>query len=64
MERKEQREAARKETNAVADLCKIERKYIPDLFDWFADTADPRNPCYITNSNRMIPGGEYSLKAA
>ena len=59
MGRKEQREAARKETNAVAGLCKIQRKYIPNLFDWFADTEDPRNPCYIKYSNRMMPDQMY-----
>lgn len=35
MGRKQDREAAKKEKNAVAELCKVQRKYVPDLFELF-----------------------------
>lgn len=56
MGRKQDRKAAKRETNAVAELCKVQRKYVPELFDLFEATADPRNPCYITYTNRMMLG--------
>ena len=46
MGRKEQRKAAKKEN-------------VPELFELFEATADPRNPYYITYSNRMMPGQLY-----
>jgi len=57
--RKEQRKAAKKETNAIAELCKIQRKYVPKLFEFFGGTADPRNPCYITYPNTVMLGQMY-----
>lgn len=59
MGRKQDREAAKRETNAVAELCMIQRKYVPELFDLFEATADPRNQCYITYTNRMMLGQMY-----
>lgn len=59
MGRKEERKAAKKESNAVAELCKVQRKYLPELFKWFENTADPRNPFYIKYSNRMMLGQIY-----
>lgn len=56
MGRKEDREAAKRETNAVVELCKVQRKYVPELFDLFEATADPRNQSYITYTNRMMLG--------
>ncbi|MBE5862072.1 MAG: hypothetical protein E7295_04395 [Lachnospiraceae bacterium] len=32
---------------------------MPDLFELFEKTADPRNPCYITYPNRMMLGQMY-----
>lgn len=34
----------------------MQRKFMPDLFELFEKTADPRNPCYITYPNRMMLG--------
>ncbi|MBR4605704.1 MAG: hypothetical protein IKO41_05700 [Lachnospiraceae bacterium] len=48
MGRIQEREAAKKEKNALSELCKVQRKFMPDLFELFEKTADPRNPCYIT----------------
>lgn len=59
MGRKKDREAAKKEKNAVAELCRVQRKYVPELFELFAGTADPRNPLYITYSNRIMLGQMY-----
>ena len=42
MGRIQEREAARKEKNALAELCKVQRKFMPDLFELFEKTADPR----------------------
>lgn len=56
MGRKEQRKAAKREANAVAELCKVQRKYVPELFEYFRDTVDPRNPCYITYPNIVMLG--------
>ena len=56
MGRKQDRKAAKRETNAVAELCKVQRKYVPELFDLFEATADPRNQSYITYTNRMMLG--------
>ena len=56
MGRKEQRKAAKKEKNPVAELCKVQRKYVPELFELFGATADPRNPCYITYPNTVMLG--------
>ena len=56
MGRKEQRKAAKKEKNPVAELCKVQRKYVPQLFELFEATADPRNPCYITYPNTVMLG--------
>ena len=46
MGRIQEREAARREKNALSELCKVQRKFMPDLFELFEKTADPRNPCY------------------
>ena len=59
MGRIQEREAARKEKNALAELCKVQRKFMQDLFELFEKTADPRNPCYITYPNRMMLGQMY-----
>ena len=59
MGRKEDRKAAKRETNAVAELCRVQRKYVPELFDLFGATADPRNQSYITYTNRMMLGQMY-----
>ena len=59
MGRIQEREAARKEKNALAELCKVQRKFMPDLFELFEKTADPCNPCYITYPNRMMLGQMY-----
>lgn len=56
MGRKQDRKAAKRETNAVEELCKVQRKYVPELFDFFGETADPRNQSYITYTNRMMLG--------
>lgn len=56
MERKQDRKAAKRETNAVAELCKVQRKYVLELLDLFDATADPRNQSYITYTNRMMLG--------
>ena len=59
MGRIQEREAARREKNALSELCKVQRKFMPDLFELFEKTADPRNPCYITYPNRMMLGQMY-----
>ena len=59
MGREEQRKAVKKEKNAVVELSKIQRKYIPGLFKYFAATADPRDPRYITYSNTAMLGQMY-----
>lgn len=59
MGRKEQRKAAKREKIAVTELCKVQRKYVPELFELFEATADPRNPYYITYSNRVMLGQMY-----
>ena len=59
MGRKEDRKAAKKEKIAVAEFCKVQNKYVPELFELFEATADPRNPYYITYSNRMMLGRMY-----
>ena len=59
MGRKEQRKAAKKEKNAVADLCKVQRKYVPNLFELFEATADPRDVRYITYPNTVMLGQMY-----
>lgn len=59
MGRKQEREAARKEKNALAELCRVQRKYMPDLFDLFEKTEDPRNTGYVTYPNRMMLGQMY-----
>ena len=59
MGRKQERKAVKRETNAVAELCRIQRKYVPELFDLFEATIDPRNQCYITYTNRMMLGQMY-----
>ena len=45
--------------NAVVELSKIQRKYIPGLFKYFGATADPRDPRYITYSNTTMLGQMY-----
>ena len=64
MGRKEQRKAAKKEKSAVAELCKVQRKYVPQLFELFEATADPRNPCYITYSNTVMLGQMFFKRIA
>ena len=59
MGRKEKRIAAKKEKNSLIEVCRIQRKYIPDLFELFEDTRDPRNPAYITYPNRIMLGQMY-----
>ncbi len=59
MGRKEQRKASKKEKNALIEVCRIQRKYIPDLFALFEDTRDPRNQAYITYPNRVMLGQMY-----
>lgn len=59
MGRKEDRKATKKEKIAVTGLCKVQNKYIPELFGLFAATADPRNPYYITYTNRTMLGQMY-----
>ena len=59
MGREEKRKAAKKEKNALIEICRIQKKYIPDLFDLFEDTCDPRNSAYITYSNRVMLGQMY-----
>ena len=41
------------EKNAAVQCHKIQRKYIPELLDYFSQTADPRNVSYISYTNRM-----------
>ncbi len=60
MGRKQDRKAAERETNADAELCKVQRKYVPELFDLFKATADSRIPGYIICTNRMMPGQMFS----
>lgn len=50
---------ALKGKNAVAELCKMQRKYVPELFTLFGKTADPRNPRYITYPNTVMLGQMY-----
>lgn len=59
MGRKEKRKAAKKEKNSLIEICRIQKKFIPDLFDLFEDTCDPRNSAYITYSNRVMLGQMY-----
>lgn len=59
MGRKEDRKAAKKEKITAAEFCKVQNKYVPELFELFEATADPRNPYYITYSNRMMLGQMY-----
>ncbi len=59
MGRKQERKRAEEEKNALAELCKIQRKFIPDLFELFERTADPRNQCYVTYPNRLMLGQMY-----
>ncbi len=54
MGRKQDCKAVKKETNAVVELCRVQRKYVPELFDLFEGTADPRNQSYITYTNQMM----------
>lgn len=59
MGRKQDRKAAKRGTNAVVELCKVQRRYVPELFDLFEATADPRNQSDITYTNRMMLGQMY-----
>ena len=59
MGRKQERKRAEEEKNALAELCKIQRKFIPDLFELFERTSDPRNQCYVTYPNRLMLGQMY-----
>ena len=59
MGRKEKRKAEKKEKNALIEVCRIQRRYIPDLFDLFENTCDPRNQAYITYPNRVMLGQMY-----
>lgn len=59
MGRKKQREACQKEKNAAAELCRVQRKYVPGLFEFFGKTADPRDQRYITYSNTVMLGQMY-----
>lgn len=59
MGRKEQRKAAKNEKSAVSELVKVQKKYVPELFELFADTADPRHPSYIKYTNRVMLGQMY-----
>lgn len=55
MGRKEDRKAAKKKI-AAAEFCKVQNKYVPELFE---ATAAPHNPYYTTYSNRMMLGQMY-----
>lgn len=59
MGRKEDCQAAQKEKIAATKFCKVQNKYVPGLFELFEATADPRNPYYITYSNRIMLGQMY-----
>ena len=54
MNRKERRQASRKEKNAIQSCMAILKKFIPKLFEWFSKTKDPRNKSYITYSNKTM----------
>lgn len=59
MGRLEDRIIAKKEKNSLVGLCKVQKKFIPELFGYFEETVDPRNPAYITYSNRVMLGQMY-----
>ena len=59
MGRLEDRSIAKKEKNSLAGLCKVQKRFIPELFDFFEETKDPRNPAYITYPNRVMLGQMY-----
>ena len=40
----------------LPNFVKCNRKYVPELFEYFRDTVDPRNPCYITYPNIVMLG--------
>lgn len=54
MGRKESRLAAALEKNPITECTKIQRKFVPQLADWFSQTRDPRNPSYIIYSNTAM----------
>ena len=41
MGRIQEREAAKKEKNALSELCKVQRKFMPDLFELFEKNSRP-----------------------
>ena len=56
MGRKQDHKAAKREANVVAELCRVQKKYILELFDLFESTPASRNQSYITYTNRMMLG--------
>lgn len=69
MGRKQDRKTAKRETNAVVELCKVQRKYVPELFDLFEATAEflqkslamPTIICYNTNAYGILIRGKGGL---
>ena len=54
MGRKERRQAARKEKDPLQACMDTLRNFVPDLFEWFSLTKDPRNQSYTTYSNTAM----------
>ena len=59
MGRKKDRAAKALEKNPIEACNKVQRRFCPDLFNRFAQTADPRNQSYIKFANRTMLGQIY-----
>ena len=54
MGRKEERIKKQLEKNPIKECNKIQKKFYPELFTAFENTADPRHQSYIEYSNKEL----------
>ena len=59
MGRAENRAKRKMERNPIVECNKIQDRYLPELFRWFDQVADPRHQGYITYSIREMLGTMY-----
>lgn len=59
MSRERDRIARKREENPILECNKIQKKFYPELFHKFGETADPRHSSYISYNSRVMLGNLY-----